>query len=213
MNQAQFFGKYRGKVLENQDPENLGRIQVSVPYIMGDAPLAGWAMPCMPYAGPNAGMFAVPPVEASVWIEFEGGNLNYPIWSGVYWEREQLPEAATGPLIKLLKTPKASFMIDDETGACTLETQTEAGVFKLSMDQDGIKLTGGEQVTITVSANTIELKNNMLTLTLANNAITLKNGQGTITLSAGNIELKNGASTIKLSPATVNINNGALEVM
>lgn len=213
MNQAQVFGKYRGRVLDNQDPENLGRIQVSVPYIMGETPLANWAMPCVPYAGPNAGMFTVPPVEANVWIEFEGGNINYPIWSGVYWEREQLPEAATGPLIKLFKTEKTSFMIDDTTGACTLETQTEAGVFKLSLDQTGIKLIGSEQVTITVSDKTIELKNNMLTVTLGNNAITLKNGEGTITLSAGNIELKNGASTIKLSPATVNINNGALEVM
>ncbi len=213
MNQARLFGKYRGKVLDNQDPEKLGRLQVAVPYIMGDAPLANWAMPCVPYAGPKLGAFVVPPVAASVWVEFEAGDLKYPIWSGVYWEHEQLPEAATGPLIRLLKTDKTSFLIDDSTGACTLEAKTDAGTFKLSMDQAGIKLVGSDQVTITISDKSIELKNNMLTLTLANNTMTLKNGEAAITLSAGNIEIKNGASTIKLSPATVNINNGALEVM
>ena len=68
----QFFGKYRGRVEKNVDPERLGRLQLSVPVVLQDVS-TGWALPCVPYAGPGVGLFAIPPVGASVWVEFEGG--------------------------------------------------------------------------------------------------------------------------------------------
>ena len=71
----QFFGKYRGQVKNNIDPMQLGRIQVSVPRCSAMA-RSSWAMPCMPYAGPQVGFFALPPVGANVWVEFEAGDPN-----------------------------------------------------------------------------------------------------------------------------------------
>ena len=83
-----YFGKYRGYVHEVDDPLRLGRIRAIVPRLMGEVP-TGWAMPCTPYAGPDQGLFTVPDLAAGVWIEFEGGDLSRPIWSGMWWGRPE----------------------------------------------------------------------------------------------------------------------------
>ena len=87
---TQFHGKYRGRVEDNNDPMKLGRIRALVPAV--DGMTTNWALPCAPYADPHAGILLVPPVGALVWIEFEGGDPNSPIWSGCFWERvEDMP--------------------------------------------------------------------------------------------------------------------------
>lgn len=79
-----FFGKYRGTVLQTVDPERIGRIQVIVPAVTG--PIIGtWAMPCLPIAGLQMGMLATPIIGSGVWIEYEGGDADYPIWSGCFY--------------------------------------------------------------------------------------------------------------------------------
>ena len=78
---SRFYGKYRGKVENNIDPMQQGRVQVSVPAVLGDTTLA-WAMPCAPFGGSGVGFFTVPPVGANVWVEFEGGDTDYPILAG-----------------------------------------------------------------------------------------------------------------------------------
>ena len=89
------FGKFRGIVLNNQDPLFQGRLQATVPEVLGEVP-SGWATPCAPYAGPGAGFFSIPPVSAGVWIEFEGGDVSRPIWSGCYWGVGEAPMAPPG---------------------------------------------------------------------------------------------------------------------
>ncbi|MGA2129317.1 MAG: phage baseplate assembly protein V, partial [Xanthobacteraceae bacterium] len=78
-----YFGKYRGKVLDNADPLMLGRILAEVAAV--PAMRMNWCVPCVPYAGAGVGFYAMPPVDANVWIEFEGGDVNFPIWSGCFW--------------------------------------------------------------------------------------------------------------------------------
>jgi uncharacterized protein involved in type VI secretion and phage assembly len=79
-----YYGKYRGKVENNIDPMQMGRVQVSVPAVLGESTL-GWAMPCSPFAGSGVGFFAVPPTGANVWVEFEGGDPDFPIVAGGFW--------------------------------------------------------------------------------------------------------------------------------
>ena len=86
----EFFGKYRGKVTSSQDPNFLGRIQVSVPAVLGDGKKS-WAMPCVPYAGKDIGLFMVPPIGGNIWVEYEGGDPDYPIWGGCFWGKDELP--------------------------------------------------------------------------------------------------------------------------
>lgn len=79
-----YYGKHRGYVHRVDDPLKLGRVQAMVPRLLGDV-ATGWCMPCAPYAGPDQGLFTVPDVGSGVWIEFEGGDLSRPIWSGMWW--------------------------------------------------------------------------------------------------------------------------------
>lgn len=80
----QYFGKFRGLVVNNIDPEQRGRIQVVVTDVPTLLPPT-WAMPCMPVGGIQNGIFTVPPPGAGVWIEYEQGDPDYPIWAGCYW--------------------------------------------------------------------------------------------------------------------------------
>ena len=93
---ASLYGKFRGTVSSNDDPQRMGRLQALVPAVWGNAP-GPWAMPCVPMAGANAGVFAVPPTGAGVWIEFEGGDPTLPIWTGGYWgNAAEMPPSSLG---------------------------------------------------------------------------------------------------------------------
>src|SRR3954471_15105095 len=91
---SKFWGKYRASVVKNVDPQNKGRVKVTIPDVSGTE-TSGWAMPCVPVAGPRSGLFVLPPVGAGVWIEFEHGDPDYPIWVGGFWgESGELPPPA-----------------------------------------------------------------------------------------------------------------------
>ena len=118
------YGKYRGVVLNTTDPLNLGRIQASVGEVLGEVP-TGWATPCAPYAGTGAGLFSVPPVGAGVWIEFEGGDVSRPIWSGCYWGAGEVPLNPPGaPSLPTTKIWRSDFgltaVLDDAAQTLTL---------------------------------------------------------------------------------------------
>jgi uncharacterized protein involved in type VI secretion and phage assembly len=102
-----FYGKYRGIVVTNQDPLEQGRLKAMVPEVLGETP-SGWASPCAPYAGPGAGLYAVPQTGAMVWIEFEAGDASRPIWVGAAWAAKTLPMQEGGisvqPTTKILRS-------------------------------------------------------------------------------------------------------------
>lgn len=81
---AQLWGKYRGVVTDISDPLMTMRIKAKVPDVYGDDE-SGWALPCAPFGGRQAGFFALPSVDAGVWIEFEHGDPDFPVWSGSWW--------------------------------------------------------------------------------------------------------------------------------
>jgi len=68
-----FYGKYRGKVTNNQDPSKTGRIRARVPDVLGDQE-SGWALPARPFGAAAWVFFALPQVDMGVWIEFEHGD-------------------------------------------------------------------------------------------------------------------------------------------
>jgi uncharacterized protein involved in type VI secretion and phage assembly len=119
---GQFFGKYRGLVVDNADPTHRGRLRVKVPAVMGEETL--WAEPCAPYAGDGVGFFALPPADAGVWVEFEAGDTRYPIWSGCFWACDQIAAEDAVPTVKFLKTDSFTIRIDDAQGEMVIETKT-----------------------------------------------------------------------------------------
>src|SRR5260370_13134723 len=84
-----FFGKYRGVVLEALTGDDLGKLRVSVPDVLDDQDAVAW--PCVPFAGPDHGLVAIPEKDDGVWVEFEGGNPSQPIWVGCWWGAGAMP--------------------------------------------------------------------------------------------------------------------------
>jgi hypothetical protein len=136
------FGKYRGRVENNVDPLQSGRLQVSVPAVLGEGSLS-WAMPCVPYAGAGVGFFAIPATGTNVWVEFEGGDTDYPIWSGCFWGTGEAPMPALAE-IKRLVTDAIKLELSDVPGAGGLTIAVSppavATPLKLVFDATGIEI-------------------------------------------------------------------------
>jgi hypothetical protein len=141
-----FFGKYRGVVASNVDPLLLGRVQVSVPAVLGPGQLS-WAMPCSPFAGAQVGFFAIPPIGANVWVEFEAGDPDYPILAGCFWAAGEVPASPAVPDVKVWKTKSITLTLSDVPGAggFTLEVASPAvpGALKIVCNASGIELVNG----------------------------------------------------------------------
>jgi uncharacterized protein involved in type VI secretion and phage assembly len=138
--QRRTYGKYRGFVADNDDPQQLGRVRVVVPSVLG-AEVTGWALPCLPFGGQeDQGLFTVPELDAQVWVEFEEGDVSRPIWTGTFWRQAaDVPaEAASSPpTTRLLKTPSGHLLrFDDEDGAERVTLHHQGGG-ELDLDPDG----------------------------------------------------------------------------
>ena len=141
-NIRRFYGKYRGKVADNIDPLFLGRILPIVPAV-SELPLT-WATPCVPYAGPEVGFCAIPPIDANVWIEFEGGDPDYPIWTGCFWEEGQTPLGQLDPETFIFKTTSTTMVIRELPGGDGLSLGLtflagEAPI-NITLDEAGIQI-------------------------------------------------------------------------
>jgi hypothetical protein len=180
---TEFFGKYRGKVEGNLDPMQLGRVQVSCPAVLGEGRMS-WAMPCVPFAGSGVGLFLVPPVNANVWVEFEGGDVDYPIWSGCFWGIGEVPASPAIEQMKVFKTDGVTLTLSDIPGA------------------------GGVTLEVNPPAVATPLK-----VVLDSSGITIESSPSSVKVAVSGIDLANGAASVKLTPASVSVNNGALEVI
>jgi hypothetical protein len=226
-----FFGKYRGSVVDNVDPLRLGRLSVRVPDVFGDN--LGWALPCVPFAGPGVGFLALPPVGANVWVEFEAGDPDYPVWAGCFWGPNQLPAEAVHPAFAVWRTAGSVIVLGRPEPAGGSREPLE-----VRMDDEAVVIGRGGRPFATVRDDAVSLEIPPLALRLAANEerLTLTCGTATITVAAGTIELSDGATSvtvtaeqvtakgttidlstvagrIQVTPATVSINNGALEVI
>jgi uncharacterized protein involved in type VI secretion and phage assembly len=132
-----FYGKYRGVVTEI-DASTL-RIKAKVPAVLGTQ-ATGWCRPCVPYAGPDVGIAFLPEAGAGVWIEFEGGDVSYPIWTGCFWHDGEAPADATPTVKAIVTAGKLKILIDDDAGSMTI---TDDNQNKVTLESSGITLERG----------------------------------------------------------------------
>jgi len=143
-----FYGKYRGVVTSNLDPLMIGRVQATVPDVLGEQ-TSGWAMPCAPFGGSAVGFFAVPAVGAGVWIEFEHGDPDYPIWSGCWWgSAAEMPPKLLAPpppskKVMIITEGGHSLLFDDTPGIGGITLETSDGA-KIVMNALGIEINDGK---------------------------------------------------------------------
>ncbi|HXO72824.1 MAG TPA: phage baseplate assembly protein V [Bradyrhizobium sp.] len=164
-----FYGKYRGLVLNNIDPMQMNRLQVQVPDVAGLIPVT-WAMPCVPLAGLQNGMVALPIIGSGVWVEFEQGDPDYPIWVGCFWgsgaEVPALARATPPGLSAItLQTPlQNGLTISDlpgPTGGIMLKSATGA---TLIVNDTGIYIQNGKGASIVMTGPTVNVNAGALTI-------------------------------------------------
>ncbi|HEY7043073.1 MAG TPA: phage baseplate assembly protein V [Nocardioidaceae bacterium] len=159
-----FLGKYRGVVTDIEDPLMIGRIRATVPDVLGSDE-SGWAMPSLPFAGSSVGFFALPTKGSGVWIEFEHGDPDYPIWSGCwYGSAADVPPLLLAPPYKkvMVITPAGHSVTLDDTpgvGGITLETADGA---KFEMTSLGITIDNGKGASISMQGPKVSVNNGAL---------------------------------------------------
>lgn len=180
-----YYGKYRGFVVDNADPETRARIRVRVPSVLGDA-VTGWALPCLPFGGlAEQGLFLVPEVDSQVWVEFEEGDVSSPIWTGTFWQASGDPPSEARldePTTRLIKTPSGHVLqFDDAEGEERFYLQHPAGA-EMEIDAEGtLALTDadGARVTMDAAAGEVVVEDangNVLTMSASGTTVEDSNG-------------------------------------
>jgi uncharacterized protein involved in type VI secretion and phage assembly len=165
--QNKFYGKYRGTVTVNVDPEQRGRIMAMVPDVLGVIP-SSWAMPCFPIAGKQQGTYFIPQIGAGVWVEFENGDPSHPIWTGCFWGSvAEVPALAlagnpASPSIVLQTSLQNAVIISDlagPTGGIMLKSTTGASII---VNDTGIYIQNGKGASIVMTGPTVTVNNGAL---------------------------------------------------
>ena len=156
---TRYWGKYRGKVSNVDDPLKIGRIKALVPAVLGEEE-SGWALPSLPFAGPTMGMYTIPPVDSGVWIEFEAGDPSLPIWTGCFWSSGQLPKDESGtdatPPLKIIQSEKGLLVaLSDDSQ--TISVSDANGTNLLKIEAQAGKITVQAKTKVVVEAPQIEL--------------------------------------------------------
>jgi hypothetical protein len=168
-----YYGKYRGTVVNNIDPEQRGRIQAIIPDVLGLIP-SSWAMPCVPIAGKQEGIFVVPQIGAGVWMEFEQGESDYPIWVGGFWGiATEVPALALAPPpippgqnIVLQTTLQNSIILSDAaptplTGGIVLKSATGATII---VNDSGIYIDNNKGASLIMVGKSVTINNGALVI-------------------------------------------------
>jgi uncharacterized protein involved in type VI secretion and phage assembly len=183
--ERRFYGKYRGFVESNRDPKRLGRLTLRIPSVFGDEVITGWAMPCVPYGGQdNQGFLCIPEPGAGVWVEFEEGDLEFPIWVGTFWG--ELAGVSETPALNEADGQERAREANDQEDKNKLQPSTrkilKTGKGHTIQFEDA---DGKEMVTIVQRIN----KDLCNVITLKNDGITI-NSAGDVKITGKNITIE-----------------------
>lgn len=192
-----YYGKYRGFVTDNEDPQQSGRVRLLVPSVLGKGQTT-WALPCLPFGGlTDQGLFTVPEIDAQVWVEFEEGNIDHPIWTGTFWQKQGDPPAEAAqspPTTRVFKTPAGHVLQFDDKDGNEKFRLTHPGGAEITIDANG-----------TIVAH--DARENSLTLDADAGKIVLKDDSGnTLTMDAGGTILEDAnGNVLKMDPSGIKV--------
>ncbi|HEX5320409.1 MAG TPA: phage baseplate assembly protein V [Stellaceae bacterium] len=169
-------GIYSATVTTNTDPKMKGRLLLTVPDVLSYSP-STWAEPSVPLAGPTGpsmGAYMVPPVGAGVWVMFQRGDPDRPVWIGCRWGDTPtgVPTMALAgnpadPNIVIQSLLQHMVMISDmppspATGGIILQSATGATIV---VNDSGIYISNGKGASITMVGPTINFNTGAMTIT------------------------------------------------
>ncbi|MDD7942415.1 phage baseplate assembly protein V [Actinomycetospora lutea] len=162
-----YYGKYRATVLNNTDPMLQGRIMVQLADRYGMFP-STWALPALPFAARGtAAMVALPQVGSMVWVEFEAGEPDHPIWTGGFWPDEGgFPVAALAgatpatPNIHLQTTTGVTVTLSD-LPATQVQVRTPTGA-SIIIGTAGVTILNGQGASIAMVGSSVVINNGAL---------------------------------------------------
>jgi hypothetical protein len=210
-----YYGKYRGFVVDNKDPAQLGRLKLSVPSVLGNQVVTGWASACVPFGGAaDQGFLFIPDPGAGVWVEFEEGDLEFPIWVGMFWSKPDAgaelpkpngPDGAEGPpqdppTCKIIKTSKGhTLQLEDADRQESVLLYNATGELLLVMDGKGIRVTDGKRghkVTLDDSGVTVtDGVNSGNKLVMNSSGITVNGPGGAVVIGASGVSIGSASAT------------------
>lgn len=139
----EFCSIYKGFVKSNKDPENRGRLQVRVPQIYSDD-FDKWALPFGMYTGAGIGSFFLPNVGDPVWIQFEGGDIRFPVWSYGWLRDNDNPQGS--PDVKVIQTTSGNRIeLDDKAKTITV---TDPHGHSVLLSKYGISIVSSDKISI-----------------------------------------------------------------
>ncbi len=186
-------GIVTGIVIDLEDPQNLGRIQVSFPHL-SDQP-SDWARLVAPMAGKDRGVFFRPEIGDEVLVAFEHGDPRRPYILGSVWSTEDTPppddgnakqnnwrfmKSRSGHIIRLNDTSGGEKIeIIDKDSARRIVIDSSGSKIQVSCDQGDIEVTANSG-TVTVQAMTVKIT--------ASSDMTLQAG-GSITIQGATVNI------------------------
>jgi uncharacterized protein involved in type VI secretion and phage assembly len=156
-------GVYAGTVVRNLrqqnsgEPENLGRILVSVESVFDDAAPEHhvWARPCFPF-----GHVYVPEEGDKIWVAFENGDPQSPVWLGIWYAEGSMPEEAdqSPPAQRVIRSAAGhTITLDDAENNEKVIIKDKAGNC-IELRGDGVLFKCEQDLTIDASGKNIVIK-------------------------------------------------------
>jgi hypothetical protein len=201
--QQHYYGKYRGIVVDNADPDKTGRLRLLVPSVLGDT-TTNWAMPVLPFGGTaDIGLFCLPEIDAAVWAEFEEGRLDLPLWTGTQWPAGQTSgdQAVGDPAKRVLQTKSMHRLELDDTEDAEQILLRHAGGALLKIDPNGTVLVedgAGAALTMDADAGQVLLED-------SNGNSILLSSQGVLVEDANGNKIELGATGLTLQGQMVKV--------
>jgi uncharacterized protein involved in type VI secretion and phage assembly len=209
---GRWYGKYSGTVVDDKDPQKQGRLQVEVPSVWR-GPKPRWARPCFP-----PGQFFTPPVGAKVWVEFEAGDPHYPLWVGIWWAQQEVPEKAAldEPTTRMITTPSGhTVQFDDKDGEEAITVHHKADGF-LSIDAKGSVVVGNASGSI-IYLNADDGEVSVISeqghrITLTGDGLALTHNDGSFVDVRGDNVTVSGSSKVQVMANNVSITGGGVSL-
>jgi len=212
-----WYGVYRGVVSE-LDVENRCRLKVIVPGTGNDGtPLSAWAYPVFPFAGNGYGWYQVPKVKDTVWIMFEGGRLQNPIWIGGWYGKDELPTAFRDKqdnAVGIVTPHGHNIVIDETSDTITVTHHADDGDATVVINGGIITLSSKHQDEITIGLDTISVvDSNQNSIVMDSTGCEIKTSSGDkVDMNNGSMKIETKTALEISSTGKVDINSGIINI-